>query len=67
VVIQRDFDLEDERIVITLRPTHVTYEDIRAFVDEAIEYADGTVLLATTVFGGEAKRDSTRDHCACEA
>jgi hypothetical protein len=67
VVIQSDFDVQDERIVITLRPTHATYEDIRAFVDEAIEYANGSVLLATAVFGGEAKRDSTRNHWACEA
>jgi hypothetical protein len=60
VVIQSDFDVRDERIVITLRPTHATYEDIRAFVDKTIGYANDTVLLATSVFGGEVKRDSSR-------
>jgi hypothetical protein len=66
-VIQSDFDVQDERIVITLRPTHATYEDIRAFVDKAIGYANAIVRHETTVFGGEVKRDPTRDHWAYEA
>jgi hypothetical protein len=60
VVIQSDLDVRDERIVITLRPTHATYEDIRAFVDEAIGYANREVRFETTMFGGEVKQDSTR-------
>ncbi len=41
VVLQSDFDLAADRINIRLRPSGSSYEDVRAFVEAAVVYANG--------------------------